>query len=96
MGSTYTVPAKPFWFSKTLLLNVLAVVVIGLGIVVDSQGILQLPDRAFAWATVVLAILNAVNRFFTMQPVDGSARLSFQKLELTDSNGTAERVKQGG
>ncbi len=61
------------WFrSKTLWLNVLALVAVAAGFVADNTGALSLPPQTAVWATLVLALANAGLRLYTNTPIAGS------------------------
>lgn len=70
---TVDVAAKPYWLSKTLAVNALAVVILVVGIVLDAADVLALPPTAMAWGTVLLAVANALLRFATSQPIAASS-----------------------
>lgn len=64
-----TVLAKPWWESKTIWLNVLGVIVLLVGILLDAGDELLLPTQALAWLGVILAAANGLLRFATRQPL---------------------------
>jgi hypothetical protein len=63
------VPEKPWYTSTTLWVNIAGGIVIILSILLDNAQILKLPDQAIAWLGVLLAIINGLLRFRTVQPV---------------------------
>lgn len=91
-GQTYETPNKPWFRSRTIWLNAIGVAVLIVGIVLDNAKLLELPDRWGAYLTVVMAILNALNRFLVVQPIDGSRSLTTTCLELVNPDGTAKKT----
>lgn len=70
MTTTTMVPAKPWWKSKVIILNLLAIV----GLVLTE--VLRTPDLPVGltrWLGVALGAINVVMRTFTVQPVAGSS-----------------------
>lgn len=63
---TTLVPAKPWWQSKTIWLNAIALVV---AIITAVTDVLQLSEDATQVVLAVTAALNVILRFFTTQPV---------------------------
>ena len=55
--------AKPFWKSSTLWLNAVGITVIGIQFILDKN----ILDADFQ--TLLLAVLNLINRFRTSSPV---------------------------
>lgn len=74
-----TVIAKPFWESTTLWVNALGIIVLVVGIILDSASVLELSGRMVAWLGVVLAIANGILRFISNTPL---ASGSHQTAEL--------------
>lgn len=70
--TTTTVVAKAWYESKTLWVNGLGLVILVVGIILDSAQVLALPTQALAWLGVLLAIANALLRFATNKPLAGS------------------------
>lgn len=66
---TTTVIAKPWWESKTLWLNALGVVILVVGIILDSADALAISPQALAYLGVLLALANALLRFVSSQPL---------------------------
>ena len=89
MTEPIVVPAKPWWRSRTLALNALGVAVLIVGILLDNAALLALPDPWVAYLTVLLATCNALLRFATVQPIDGSSRATVVELVQTGPDGTA-------
>lgn len=68
--TTTIVPAKPWWQSKVIWLNALAVVGLVLTEVLRTP---DLPPGLTRWLGVGVAAVNVVMRTFTQQPVAASA-----------------------
>lgn len=64
------IPEKSIWKSRVLLLNAGGLLVIVLGIVIDSATTLHLPPDTVGYLGVALAILNAILRFNPGVPPD--------------------------
>lgn len=60
---------KPWYQSKTLLLNALAFLIAAVGLVTDTFTLT--PDAA-KWAVLLVGLLNLLLRFVTSQPIEGS------------------------
>lgn len=75
---------KPWYTSRTLWLNIAGFLVIAIGIVIDSASILDLPPKMLAYLGVLLAILNALLRFRTAQPI--GAKRADATIDLTRAN----------
>lgn len=75
MRSTVVVEAKPWWASRTILLNVLGFVVLVLGIILESAGQLGISGKLLAWLGIVLAICNALLRLDTSAPIGRSGEM---------------------
>lgn len=71
--ATTTVIAKAWYESKTLWLNALGLIIMIVGIILDSQEVLALPPQAGAYLGVALAIANALLRFVSNQPLASSS-----------------------
>jgi hypothetical protein len=68
MNDAVVVSAKPWWKSKTLLLNLIAAVLIAL----EAQFTLlqpYLPGNVYAWFAVALTVSNAILRVITAAPL---------------------------
>lgn len=73
MQNTVTVPTKAFYESKTLIFNVLSILVLIVGVLLDSSKALAIPDQAAAWLAAVVAIGNGLLRFITTSPISSGA-----------------------
>jgi hypothetical protein len=94
-GTIYTVPVKPWWKSMTVWANVAAFLVGVIGIVMDMQDVLDLPEQWAVYLTLLTAVLNFALRFRTTQPVDSSADVSHKHLKLTGDDGSAKAIDGG-
>jgi hypothetical protein len=68
MNDSVVVSAKPWWKSKTLLLNLIAAALIAL----EAQFTLlqpYLPGNVYAWFAVALTVSNAILRVITAAPL---------------------------
>lgn len=85
--------AKPWWKSRTIVLNVMSLAVLIVGVLVENATLLRLPDAWVNYLTVLVAILNVVNRFTVVQPIDNSSRATDVPLVQTSPDGTAAVVR---
>lgn len=68
-SNTTEVIAKPWYASRTLWLNLLGLIVLVVGVIVDNAQLVDLPPEMLGYLGMVLAIANAVLRFVTTQPI---------------------------
>ncbi len=67
---------KPWWASRTLYVNVLSILVVAIGGVLDMAGVLELTAQQVAIVTIALAVTNAALRVFaTNQPLSIGGRV---------------------
>lgn len=71
--TTTEVIAKPWYQSRTILLNLLGLIILIVGVVIDNAKLIDLPPEALGYLGMALAVANAVLRFVTTQPVAGGA-----------------------
>lgn len=67
--NTIEVIAKPWYQSRTILLNLLGLIVLVLTVVVDNAKLIDLSVEQVGGLGMVLLIANAVLRLVTNQPV---------------------------
>jgi hypothetical protein len=60
-------PPKPWWQSKTIVVNLLVVVAASL---TELAGWLGASGLGSGWALVALGVVNTVLRFITTRPID--------------------------
>lgn len=82
-SNTTEVIAKPWYQSRTILLNILGLVVLVVGVILENASLIDLPSQAVGYLGMVLAIANAVLRLVTTQPVaSGSDQTAMVKAPL--------------
>jgi hypothetical protein len=71
---TLVVPpaAKALLTSKTFWFNVASLLLVALGLVLDSAKVFDLTEQEIAGVTIAVAVINAAIRLWTNKPIAGS------------------------
>jgi len=63
---------KPWYLSKTLIANIITLILLAVGLVLENAGALHLDPQAVIWIGIGLAVGNAALRLVTSTAIEGT------------------------